>query len=158
MEIRSKSVVLESSGDRPFRSPVRPPPGPPANRYEEYDSLPARYGTVRTMSHPLPVMMQILEKSTMDPWSQTDEGKHRIGKEVQALVHDTPHTTTVSIAENRRRETLYRHAAGMAYRPMVHDGNTGNMKLRRWQPPEIHQSDEEKERRMAEWAREVSPV
>ena len=35
----------------------------------------------------------------MDPWSQTDEDKHRIGKEeVQALVHDTPHTATVSIA------------------------------------------------------------
>ena len=156
MEIRSKSVVLEGGDGRPFRSPVSPPPEPPANRYEEYDSLLARYGTVWTMSRPLPVMVQILEKSTMDPWSQTDESGHRIGKkEVQALVHGTPHTTTVSIAENRRRGTLYRHAAGMAYRPMVHDGNTGNMKLRGWQPPELHQSDEEKERRVREWAQEV---
>ena len=155
MEIRSKSVVLEGSDCRPFRSPVRPPPEPPANRYEEYDSLLARYGTVWTMSRPLPVMVQILEKSTMDPWSQTDESGHRIGKtRVQALVHGTPHTTTVSMAENRRRETPYRHAAGMAYRPMVHDGNKDNMRLRGWQPPEVHQSGEE-ERRMMEWAREV---
>ena len=43
----------------------------------------------------------------------------------------------------------------MAYRPMVHDGNKDNMRLRGWQPPEVHQSDEEKERRMAEWAQEV---
>ena len=43
----------------------RPPPEPPANRYEEYDSLPARCGTARTMSRPLPVMVQILEKSPM---------------------------------------------------------------------------------------------
>ena len=136
MEIRSKSVVLGGVYGRTFRSTVRPPPEPPANRCDKHDSLLARYGTVWTVSRPLPVMVQILEKSTMDPWSQTDESKHRIGKkEVQTLVHDTPHTTTVSIAENRR-ETLYRHAAGMAYRPMVHDGNTGNMKLRGWQPPE----------------------
>ena len=95
----------------------------------------------------------------MDPWSQTDESKHRIGKkEVQAFVHGTPHTTTVSIAENRRRGTLYRHAAGMACSPMVHDGNTGGMRFRWWQPQEIHQSGEEKERRMAEWVRKVSPV
>ena len=43
----------------------------------------------------------------------------------------------------------------MAYRPTVHDWNTGNMKLREWQPQEIHQSDEEKERRVREWAQGV---
>ena len=150
-------MVLESSDGRPFRSPVRPPPEQPANGYEECGSLPARYGTVRAMPRPLPVMVQILEKSNMDPRSQTDESGYRIGKE-EVLARDTPHTTTVSIAENGRRETPCRHAAGMAYRPMVHDGNKDNMRLRGWQPQEIRQSDEEKERRMAEWTREVSPV
>ena len=90
------------------------------------------------MSRQLPVMVQILEKSTMESWSQTDESKHRIGKKkVQAPVHDTPRTTTVSIAENRSRKTLYWHAAGMACRPVVHDGNKGNTRLRGWQPPEV---------------------
>ena len=91
-----------------------------------------------------------------DPWSQTDESRHRIGKK-EVLARGTSHTTTVSMAENGRRETIYRHAA-MAYRPMVHDGNTGGMRFRWWQPQEIHQSGEEKERRMAEWVRKVSPV
>ena len=155
VEIRSKSVVLEGGDGRPFRSPVRPPPEPPASRHDERDSPLARYGTVRTMSRQLPAVVQILEKSTMEPWSQTDGSRHRIGKkEVQALVHGTPHTTTVSIAENGRRGTLYRHAAGMAYRPMVHDGNKDNMRLRGRQPPELHQSGEE-ERRMREWTQEV---
>ena len=91
-----------------------------------------------------------------DPRSQTDESRHRIGKK-EVLARGTSHTTTVSMAENGRRETIYRHAA-MACSPMVHDGNTGGMRFRWWQPQEIHQSGEEKERRMAEWVRKVSPV
>ena len=57
MWIRSKGVVLEDGDGKPFRSPISPPPEPPADGYEEYDSLPARYGTVWTMSRPLPIMM-----------------------------------------------------------------------------------------------------
>ena len=109
MEIRPKSTVLESSDGRPFRSPVSPPPEPQANRYEEYDSLPARYRTVRTMSRPLPATVQILEKSTMDPWSQTDESRYGIGKEVQALVHDTLPPGMDGGGAAARRE----HAAGL---------------------------------------------
>ena len=91
MEIRSKSVVPEGDG-RPFRSPVRPPPEPLANRYDEHDSLPARYGTVRMMSRQLPVMVQMLEKSTMEPWSQTDEsgqdGKEGTGTRARHAARD----------------------------------------------------------------------
>ena len=39
---------------------------------------------------PLPTMVKILEKSTMEPWYRTDESKQQIGKkEVQTLVYDT---------------------------------------------------------------------
>ena len=104
MGIHSKSMVLEGGDGRPFRSPVRPPPEPLANRCDKHDSLLARYGIVWTWAAQRPVMVQILEKSTMEPWSRTDESRHRIGKKkVQALVYDTPYTTTVSIAKTGRR-------------------------------------------------------
>ena len=72
----------------------------------------------------------------MDPWFGTDETGQRVGKtSVQMLVHETRRTAMISVAENRRRKTLYFHASGLAFRPSLHDGNTGNMKLRWWQPP-----------------------
>ena len=135
MEIRSKAVILGHGAHRPFLCPVRPPPEAPPSRYD-YDSLLARYGTVWTMSRPLPAMVQILETATMDPWSGTDETGQKVGKtSVQVLVHETRRTAMISVAENRRRKTLYFHASGLAFRPSLHDGNTGNMKLRWWQPP-----------------------
>ena len=135
MEIRSKTVILGYGAERPHLSPVRPPPKSPASRYEEYDSLLARHATVWTMSRQLPEMVQILETSTMDPWSQTDEtGQKVAGVPVQALVHETRRTVMISVAENRRRATLFFHASGLAHRPSLHDGFTGNMRLRWWQP------------------------
>ena len=80
-------------------------------------------------------MVLLLETSTMDPWSQADEtGQKTAGKPVQVLVHETIRTTMISVAENKRRETLYRHASGLAFRPSLHDGYKGNMRLRWWQP------------------------
>ena len=64
--IRSKSTVLEGGDGGPFHPPFDPQPEPQANGYEEYGSLQARYGTVRTMSRPPPVMVQMLEKPTRD--------------------------------------------------------------------------------------------
>ena len=136
MEIHSGTIVLGHGAGRPFLCPVRPPPEAPASRHGECDSLLARYGTVWTMSRPLPAMVLLLETSTMDPWSQADETGQRIaGKPVQVLVHETMRTTMISVAENKRRETLYRHASGLAFRPSLHDGYKGNMRLRWWQPP-----------------------
>ena len=135
MEIRSETISLGHGAERLFPSPVRPPPEAPASRYGQYDSLLARHATVWTMSRQLPVMVQILETSTMEPWSQTGEtGQKVAGAPVQVPVHETRRTAMISVAENRRRETPCFHASGMARRPFLHDGNTTNTKLCWWQP------------------------
>ena len=70
---------------------------------------------------PLPTMVQILEKSTMEPWYRTDESKQQIGKkEVQTLVYDTPNTTTIHVEKDKRRPALYM----MFIRNCVQTGHT----------------------------------
>ena len=86
---------------------------------------------------PLPTMVKILEKSTMEPRYRTDESKQQIGKkEVQTLVYDTPNTTTIHVEKDKRRPALYRCSSGIVFRPAIHDGYTGNRKLRYYRPPD----------------------
>ena len=57
---------------------------------------------------PLPTMVKILEKSTMEPWYRTDESRQQIGKkEVQTLVYDTLNTTMVHVEKDKKRPALY---------------------------------------------------
>ena len=82
-------------------------------------------------------MVKILEKSTMEPWYRTDESRQQIGKkEVQTLVYDTLNTTMVHVEKDKKRPALYRCSSGMVFRPAIHDGYTGNRKLRYYRPPD----------------------
>ena len=136
LEIHSKTIVLCCDDTRPFRSPLCPPPEMPKSIYD-YDARIARHNTVWTSFMPLPAMVKILEKSTMDPWYRGDESKNQTsGQEVQTIVYDTLNTTMIHVVGDKKRSTLYKCSSGMAFRPAVHDGYAGNRKLRYYRPPD----------------------
>ena len=135
LEIHSKTVILNHNDTRPFHSPLCPPPEMPKSIYD-YDAQIAQHSTVWTSFMPLPTMVNILEKSTMEPWYRTDESRQQIGKKVvQTLVYDTPNTTMIHVEKDKKRPTLYKCSSGLACRPVVHDGYAGNRKLRYYRPP-----------------------
>ena len=67
LEIHSKTVILKHDDTKLFYSPLCPPPERPNSIYD-YDAQITRHGTVWTSFMPLPTMVKILEKSTMEPW------------------------------------------------------------------------------------------
>ena len=136
LEIHSKTVILKHDDTKLFYSPLCPPPERPKSIYD-HDAQIARHGTVWTSFMPLPTMVKILEKSTMEPWYRTDESRQQIGKkEVQTLVYDTLNTTMIHVEKDKKRPALYRCSSGMVFRPATHDGYTGNRKLRYYRPPD----------------------
>ena len=124
LEIHSKTVILKHDDDdddddddaKLFYSPLCPPLERPKSIYD-YDAQIARHGTVWTSFMPLPTMVQILEKSTMEPWYRTDESRQQIGKKkVQTLVYDTLNTTMIHVEKDKKRPALYRCSSGMVFR------------------------------------------
>ena len=79
LKIHSKTVILKHDDTELFYSSLCPPPEASQSIYD-YDAQIARHSTVWTSFMPLPAMVKILEKSTMEPWYRTNESRQQIGK------------------------------------------------------------------------------
>ena len=100
--------VVLSEDLREYRSPIRPRPVGDSD-FEKQDAALTCNSNLWTSSMTQPILVQTMERASMDPHAATDESPNHIGKEeVQTLVSLTPHTVRIHITPRKDAEALRR--------------------------------------------------
>ena len=107
------------------RSPASPPPASNTD-FGVQDAALTRRSNAWSSFMTQPVMVQVRERASMDPWASTDESPNHIGGEdVQSLVSLTTHTAMIHIAPRRDADNLRRKHDWMIHRHGMRDGTKG---------------------------------
>ena len=107
------------------RSPVRPPPADDSE-FGVQDAALTQYSNLWTSFVAQPIMVQVVERASMDPWAATDETANHIGAEdAYTLVSETVHTTMLRTVLSKDAPTLRRVHGWMKTKPGLRDGVTG---------------------------------
>ena len=117
--------IVLSEDLREYRSPIKPRSVGDSD-YEKQEVALTCYTNLWTSFTSQPIMVQVLERASMDPHAATDETPNRIGKErVQTLVSVSPHTVRIHVVPHRDAGALRRKHYWMVNRHGMRDGTKG---------------------------------
>ena len=117
--------IVLSEDLREYRSPIKPHPVGDSD-FEKQDVALTCYTNLWTSFTTQPILVQTLERASMDPHVATDESPNHIGKdEVQTLLSLTTHTVRIHITRRKDAEALRRKHYWMLNRHGMRDGTKG---------------------------------
>ena len=118
-------IMMRDARSLECRSPIRPPPADDSE-FGVQDATLTRHSNLWTSFAAQPMMVQMVERASMDPWAATDETTNHIGSgDAFTLVSETIHTTMLRTVRNKDAPTLLRVHGWMRTRPGMRDGTTG---------------------------------
>lgn len=118
-------IMMRDARSLECRSPVRPPQSDDSE-FGVQDAALTQYSNLWTSFVAQPIMVQVVEMVSMDPWAATDETTNHIGAEdAYTLVSETVHTTMLGTVLSKDAPTLRRVHGWMKDRPGMRDGVTG---------------------------------